>query len=426
MKTKSRLTPLERSWILYDIGNSAFILLVTTLVPIYFNSLATAGGLDESMYLAYWGYAGSVSTLLVALIGPICGTLADHKGFKKPIFLACMLLGVLGCAALGGVGSWLAFLVVFVVAKVGYSSSLVFYDAMLPEVTTETRMDDVSSRGYAYGYIGSVIPFILCLVLVLFGGNFGIGAGTAMVISFLITAVWWFVCTQPLLRRYRQTAYVERHGNPVTSTFRQLGRTFREVKQQKNIFLYLLAFFFFIDGVYTIIDMATAYGTALGLDTTGLLLALLLTQFVAFPCSIIFGRLSAKYDTGLLIKVCIAAYTGITLFAVFLVSQWQFWMLAVLVGMFQGGIQALSRSYLGKIIPPERSGEYFGLMDICGKGASFLGTTLIAVISQLTAGWTLHVFGLELQNESIAVGALVVIFAIGFALFCKADKLNRK
>ena len=426
MKTKSKLTPLERSWILYDIGNSAFILLVTTLVPIYFNSLATAGGLDESMYLAYWGYAGSVSTLIVAVIAPICGTLADHKGFKKPIFLACMLLGVLGCAALGGVGSWLAFLVVFVVAKVGYSSSLVFYDAMLPEVTTEARMDDVSSRGYAYGYIGSVIPFILCLVLVLFGGNFGIGAGTAMVISFLITAVWWFVCTQPLLRRYRQTAYVERHGNPVTSTFRQLGRTFREVKQQKNIFLYLLAFFFFIDGVYTIIDMATAYGTALGLDTTGLLLALLLTQFVAFPCSIIFGRLSAKYDTGLLIKVCIAAYTGITLFAVFLVSQWQFWMLAVLVGMFQGGIQALSRSYLGKIIPPERSGEYFGLMDICGKGASFLGTTLIAVISQLTAGWTLHVFGLELQNESIAVGALVVIFAIGFALFCKADKLNRK
>ena len=426
MKTKSKLTPLERSWILYDIGNSAFILLVTTLVPIYFNSLATAGGLDESMYLAYWGYAGSVSTLIVAVIAPICGTLADHKGFKKPIFLACMLLGVLGCAALGGVGSWLAFLVVFVVAKVGYSSSLVFYDAMLPEVTTETRMDDVSSRGYAYGYIGSVIPFILCLVLVLFGGNFGIGAGTAMVISFLITAVWWFVCTQPLLRRYRQTAYVERHGNPVTSTFRQLGRTFREVKQQKNIFLYLLAFFFFIDGVYTIIDMATAYGTALGLDTTGLLLALLLTQFVAFPCSIIFGRLSAKYDTGLLIKVCIIAYTCVVLFAVFMVSQWQFWMLAVLVGMFQGGIQALSRSYLGKIIPPERSGEYFGLMDICGKGASFLGTTLIAVISQLTAGWTLHVFGLELQNESIAVGALVIIFAIGFVLFCKADKLNRK
>jgi len=421
---KIKLTALERSWILYDIGNSAFILLVSTLIPIYFNALATTGGLNESLYLSYWGYAGSVSTLLVAVIGPICGTLADHRGFKKPIFMACMLLGVLGCAAMGVTAGWLAFLVVFVLAKVGYSSSLVFYDAMLPEVTTDERMDTVSSMGYAYGYIGSVIPFILCLLLVLFGDKIGIGAGTAMVVSFLITAVWWFVCTQPLLKRYRQTAFVEHGGNPVSSTFRRLRDTFREVRQQKHIFLYLLAFFFFIDGVYTIIDMATAYGTALGLNTTGLLLALLLTQFVAFPCSIAFGRFSAKYDTGLLIKICILCYTGITLFAVFLVSQWQFWVLAVLVGMFQGGIQALSRSYLGKIIPAERSGEYFGLMDICGKGASFLGTTLIAMVSQLTDGQSFHVFGLELQNENIAVGTLVVIFAIGFVLFCKADKLN--
>lgn len=172
--------------------------------------------------------------------------------------------------------------------------------------------------------------------------------------------------------------------------------------------------------------MATAYGTALGLDTTGLLLALLWTQIVAFPCSILFGRLSAKYDTGLLIRVCILAYTGITLFAVFLMTQWQFWLLATLVGMFQGGIQALSRSYLGKIIPAERSGEYYGLMDICGKGASFLGTTLIAVVSQLTGGLKLNLFGLELQNESIAVGTLVIIFAIGYVLFCKADQLNKQ
>lgn len=194
-------------------------------------------------------------------------------------------------------------------------------------------------HGYAYGYIGSVIPFILCLLLVQFGDKIGIGAGTAMVVSFLITAVWWFVCTQPLLKRYRQTAFVEHGGNPVSSTFRRLRDTFREVRQQKHIFLYLLAFFFFIDGVYTIIDMATAYGTALGLNTTGLLLALLLTQFVAFPCSIAFGRFSAKYDTGLLIKICILCYTGITLFAVFLVSQWQFWVLAVLVGMFRAAFR---------------------------------------------------------------------------------------
>ena len=426
MEKKFKLTALEKRWILYDVGNSAFILLVSTLIPIYFNSLAKAGGLNESQYLAFWGYAGSIATLLVAIIGPICGTLADQKGFKKKLFLASVLLGTIGCAALGAAWSWLSFLVIFVLAKVGYSSSQVFYDAMLPEVAPEDRMDNVSSLGYAYGYIGSVIPFVLCLVLVLLGDKIGLSAGTAMVLSFLLTAAWWLLCTLPLLKTYRQRAYVERAAHPIRDTFRQLGRTFRDASKEKHIFLYLVSFFFFIDGVYTIIDMATAYGTALGLDSTGLLLALLVTQLVAFPCAILFGRLSATQDTGKLIKLCILAYTGITLFAVFLKSQWQFWLLAVLVGMFQGGIQALSRSYLGKIIPPERSGEYFGLMDICGKGAACLGTTLIAVISQLTAGTTVHLFGQELQNESIAVGALVILFAVGYVLFCKADRLNKQ
>ena len=356
---------------------------------------------------------------------PVCGALADRR-MKQQFFLLAMLLGVVGCAALGFAPGWLAFLAVFVIARVGYSASLVFYDSMLPEITDDSRMDKVSSMGYAYGYIGSVIPFVVCLILVLMYDRFGLTQGTAMVISFLITSVWWVVCTIPLLRRYRQTAFVTAEKSPLLDSFRQLGRTIREAKKEKHIFLYLLAFFFFIDGVYTIIDMATAYGAALGLDTTGLLLALLVTQIVAFPCSIAFGRLSARYDTGLLIRVCIASYTGVTLFAVFLVSQWQFWLLAVLVGMFQGGIQALSRSYLGKIIPPERSGEFYGLMDIFGKGASFVGMTLVSVVSQLTAGAHLTLFGLTLQNENIAVASLIVLFVIGYVLFCKADRLNKR
>lgn len=419
-----KLTKLEKSWILYDIGNSAFILLVTTLLPIYFNALASGAGISESDYLAYWGYAGSTATILVAILGPICGTLADQK-YKKPLFLGALALGALGCAALSAAWSWLSFLVIFVIARVGYNSANVFYDSMLPEVTTEERMDHVSTMGYALGYIGSVIPFALCLVLVLLHDSFGLSQVTALIISFLITAVWWVGCTVPLLKGYKQTAFRERVGNPVGQTFRQLGKTFMEARKHKHIFVYLLAFFFFIDGVYTIIDMATAYGTSLGLDTTGLLLALLVTQIVAFPCSIIFGRLSAKYDTALLVKICIICYTGITVFAVFLRFQWQFWMLAVLVGMFQGGIQALSRSYLGKIIPAEQSGEYYGLMDICGKGASFVGTTLIAVISQATEDMTFSIFGLPVANTGIAVGSIAVLFAIGFVLFCKADKLNK-
>lgn len=424
MKEKFKLTALERSWVLYDIGNSAFVLMVSTLIPIYFNALASADGLNEDLYLSYWGYAGSLATILVAIIGPICGALAD-RNFKKPIFLLCVAVGAIACAALGLSGHWLLFLAVFVLARVGYSSSLVFYDSMLPEITDSRRMDKVSSMGYAFGYIGSVIPFVICLILVLGHGAFGLSQSTAMAIAFLVTAGWWVLCSLPLLRRYRQTAFVSRGESPMGESFRQLRRTIRDARKDKHIFLYLLSFFFFIDGVYTIIDMATAYGAALGLDTTGLLLALLLTQIVAFPCSILFGRLSAKYDTGLLIKVCIAAYTGITLFAVFLASQWQFWVLAILVGMFQGGIQALSRSYLGKIIPANRSGEFFGLMDICGKGASFIGMLLVSIVSQLTAGVTVNVFGLTLQNENIAVSALLIMFAAGYILFSKADKLNK-
>ena len=425
MEKTFKLTALEKSWILYDVGNSAFILLVATLVPIFFNALAKNAGLNEDLYMSYWGYAGSIATILVAILGPICGTLADRK-LKKPFFVIAMLVGVACCAMLGAASGWLSFLCLFILARVGYSSSIIFYDSMLPEVTTEERMDKVSSMGFAFGYIGSVIPFILCLILVLMPGTFGLAQSSAMVIAFLITALWWVGCTVPLLQRYRQTAFVTAEKSPLLDTFRQLGRTIRDAKKEKHIFVYLLAFFFFIDGVYTIIDMATAYGTALGLDTTGLLLALLLTQIVAFPCSILFGRLSAKYDTGLLIKVCIIAYTCVVLFAVFMVSQWQFWLLAVMVGMFQGGIQALSRSYLGKIIPPERSGEFYGLMDIFGKGASFVGMTLVSIISQLTAGIHLNIFGLTLQNENIAVFSLIVLFAIGYVLFCKADKLNKQ
>ena len=425
MKEKFKLTALEKGWILYDVGNSAFILMVSTLIPIFFNALADSAGVHEDLYLSYWGYAGSIATILVAIIGPVCGAIADRNN-KRIIFLVSMLVGVLACGMLGAMSGWLAFLAMFILARVGYSASIVFYDSMLPEISAGDRMDKVSSLGYAYGYIGSVIPFIICLVLVLMHESFGITQSTAMTIAFLITSLWWAGCSLPLLKGYTQTAFLAPTKSPIKDAFLQLWNTMKAAKQEKHIFLYLLSFFFFIDGVYTIIDMATAYGAALGLDTTGLLLALLLTQFVAFPCSIIFGRLSSKYDSGLLIKVCIAAYTGITVFGIFLVSQWQFWMLATLVGMFQGGIQALSRSYLGKIIPAERSGEFYGLMDIFGKGASFVGMLLVSVVSQATAGITVEIFGITLQNENLAVGSLIILFIVGYILFCKADKLNKE
>ena len=417
---KTKLTPLEKSWILYDVGNSAFILLATALLPIYFGALADNAGISEDLRLSFRGYAESISTIIVAIIAPICGAIADRKNHKKPIFMLCLILGVAGCALLGFAGNWLLFLAVFVITKVGYNASIVFYDSMLTEVTAEERMDNISSMGYAYGYIGSVIPFVVCVVLYIF-----LEIQISMIAVFLVTAAWWILCSVPLIKKYRQTAYVDRKGSAISDTFKQLFNTFRNAKKEKKIFMYLISFFFFINGVYTIIGMATDYGLALGLDSVGLLLALLVTQIVAFPCAIIFGRLSVKFDSGKLIKICIICYTCITLFAMTLMTLWQFWILAVLVGMFQGAIQALSRSYLGKIIPVEQSGEYYGLMDICGKGASFLGTTIVSVFSQLTIGVTVNFFGLTLQNENLAVGTLVILFIIGYILFCKVDKFNR-
>ncbi len=409
---KFKLTSLEKKWVLYDVGNSAFTMMVSTIFPIYFNSLAGGAGISDVDYLAYWGYATSVCTLLVAILGPTLGAVADTKNFKKIIFTIAMGVGVFGCVLLGFLSSWLWFLGIFIIAKTGYSASLVFYDAMLTDVTEPDRMDSVSSHGFAWGYIGSCIPFVACLGLVLGADSIGIGMQTAMILAFIITALWWLGSSVPLLRAYKQRYYVEAGPHMIRNSFCRLGRTFVELVKEKHIFVFLLAFFFYIDGVYTVIDMATAYGQALGLDSTGLLLALLVTQIVAFPAVLIFSRLVKKVKAENIITICIAAYFCIAVYAYWLDSQLDFWILAVLVGMFQGTIQALSRSYFAKIIPAEKSGEFFGIYDICGKGASVLGTALVSFLSQMTG------------SVNFGVSALSVMFLIGLALFRYAAKLN--
>ena len=410
---KFRLTPLEKKWVLYDVGNSAFTMMVSTIFPIYFNFLAGNAGISDVDYLAYWGYATSVCTLLVAILGPTLGAVADTKNFKKIIFSAAMGIGVTGCVLLGFLSSWIWFLGVFVLAKTGYSASLIFYDAMLTDVTEPDRMDAVSSHGYAWGYIGSCIPFVACLGVVLGAGGLGISMQTSMILAFIITAMWWLLSSVPLLRSYQQKYFSETGTHVVRNSFKRLGHTFAELTKQKSILVFLLAFFFYIDGVYTVIDMATAYGQALGLDSTGLLLALLVTQIVAFPSVLIFNRLVKKVTPERIITVCIAAYFCIAVYAYWLDTQFDFWLLAVLVGMFQGTIQALSRSYFAKIRPAEKSGEYFGIYDICGKGASVIGTALVSFLSQVTG------------SINFGVSALSVMFLIGLVLFQFSTRLNQ-
>lgn len=409
---KFKLTSLEKKWVLYDVGNSAFTMMVSTIFPIYFNYLAGNAGISDVDYLAYWGYATSVCTLLVAVLGPTLGAVADTKNFKKIVFSTAMGVGVLGCIVLGFLSSWIWFLGIFVLAKTGYSASLVFYDAMLTDVTEPDRMDAVSSHGYAWGYIGSCIPFVISLLIVLGAGNIGISMQTSMILAFLITALWWLFSAVPLLRSYKQRYFSEAGEHVIRNSFVRLGHTFKELVKEKHIFVFLLAFFFYIDGVYTVIDMATAYGQALGLDSTGLLLALLVTQIVAFPSVLIFGRLVKKVKPETIITICIAAYFCIAVYAYWLDTQLDFWILAVMVGIFQGTIQALSRSYFAKIIPAEKSGEYFGIYDICGKGASVVGTALVSFLSQATG------------SINIGVSALSVMFLVGLLLFRTAAKMS--
>ena len=415
MEQTQKMTRLEKRWVLYDVGNSAFTLLISTILPIYFNGLAGAAGLTDAEYLAFWGYAASFVTVVVAVLGPTLGAVADLPGMKKKLFALCVAVGIAGCAVMGLVQSWVWFLGCFIIAKIGYSTSLVFYDSMLTDVTVPERMDKVSSVGYAFGYAGSCIPFVASLAIVLVGYQaLGISLNAAMLLAFLLNAAWWLCCTLPLLGSYRQRYSVRGGGHLVRGAFRRLGETLREIRGNKQVFWFLIAFFLYIDGVYTIIDMATAYGQALGLDSTGLLLALLVTQIVAFPFALLFGWLSRKVDTALLVSVGILAYVGIAGYAIFLRTQGQFWVLAVCVGMFQGGIQSLSRSYFGKIIPPERSGEYYGLLDICGKGASFVGTFLVSALTQLSG------------STSTGVMVIAPLILLGFFAFRRAVREGRK
>ncbi len=412
---KFKMTPTERKWVWYDVGNSAFTLLVSTLMSIYFNELATNAGVSSENYLAYWGYATSVSTAVVAVLGPTLGTLSDLRGARKVIFSAALLAGAIGCVVLGFLQHWLWFLVLFVIAKSGYSLSLVVYDSMLCDVTSDERMDEVSSRGYAWGYIGSCLPFVLSIgVYILYAMFDLISMPLSMILVFSLTAVWWVGCSVPLLRSYKQSHFVEHGGHPVRTGLKNLGGVFKEVAKNRQILFFLLAFFFFIDGVYTIIDMATAYGTSLGLNTVSLVIALLVTQIVAFPAAILLGMLSRKVKPQYLIVACIVAYFFITVYAIFLRKEYQFWILAVCVGLFQGTIQAMSRSYYAKIVPKAKSGEYFGIYDIFGKGAAFMGTLLVSGVTQI------------FNNQSIGVGALSVMFLIGLGFFLAAIRAGEK
>lgn len=413
-----KYTKLERNWVMYDVGNSALVLLNTSVVPIYFNAINT--GAHPAELVTAWANAQTIASLVVALLMPILGSLADYAGNKIKFFTGFFLTGLVLCLAQAIPMSAAVFLVVYVLCTIGLNSSMTFYDAMLTDVTTDERMDSVSSSGYAWGYVGSTIPFILCIALI-FGGPsiLGLDTLTCTRLTFLITGAWWLAFTIPLLRTYEQRFGKEREGGAagvlhnIALTFKGLLTTMRRIAHDRVLLVFMVAFFFYIDGVHTVISMATSYGAALGIDSTQLVLALLVTQFVAFPSAIIYGKLAGRVGTLQMIIVAVAAYVGIVLFAAFfLKTAVEFWILAILVGMFQGGVQALSRSYFGKIIPKERSNEYYGFFDIFGRYASVMGTLLVSVVTSLT------------HDPSLGVLSIGILLVVGLVMLVKLSRMQ--
>lgn len=416
-KRNKRFSKTEWSWIFYDWANSIYATnIMAAIFPILYSNVAGSGSVGDHLY----GYAVSFANLLVAVLAPYLGSIADFKGMKKKLWMGFMLAGVVFTAVMGLVGSWQLMLVGFVISRIGFSGSCMFYDSFLTDVTTPERMDKVSTWGFAMGYIGgSTIPFIISIAIMLLMKQ----SELSMRIAVLIVPVWWLLFSIPFMKNVHQVAYVDTPPSELGRTaWKNTVSTFRSILKNKAVLFFLAAYFFYIDGVDTIISMATKYGDTLGLGAIGMILALLVTQVVAMPCSILFGNLSKKVGTLRLITIAVLIYAFITILGFGMgfivdfhetlnltlegavgISQVLFWVLATLVGTVQGGIQALSRSYFGQLIPAERSGEYFGFMDIFGKFACVIGPALYELFYGITG------------KACFGILSIILLFVLGFA-----------
>jgi UMF1 family MFS transporter len=410
-----KFTKKENSWALYDWASSAYSLTITTAVfPLFYKASATNAGVSASDSTAYLGYTIAIFTFILALLGPILGTIADYRGMKKKFFLFFFTLGVTFTALLAFIpfDNWLLLLVCYTVAALGATGANVFYDGFIVDVTSNERMHRVSALGFGLGYIGSTIPFLISIIIILLSSNgtIALSSTNASRIAFLITAIWWLLFSIPIFKNVHQIHFIERDGNPAIQGFKRLRSTFKEIRKYRTLFLFLIAYFFYIDGVGTIISMSTAYGTDLGLSATSLLIVLFVTQIVAAPFAILYGKLAGKFSEKKMLYVGISVYIIVCIYAFFLETIVDFWILAMLVATSQGGIQALSRSYFGKLVPKENANEFFGFYNIFGKFAAIMGPLIVAFTSQLTG------------KSNYGVFSLVVLFIIGLIILSRVPE----
>ncbi|MGL5887072.1 MAG: MFS transporter [Leuconostoc suionicum] len=405
VKSVSKFTPAERSWMIYDWANSSFSLIVVTAVlPLWLETVGQNISISTAQTTSWWSYANSFSTLIVAVCAPILGSLADFRGWKKPAWLVSTLLGFVTTLLLAAVpadGFWML-LFLFVLANIGFSIANIYYDSFITDVTTSERMPKVSSWGFALGYVGGVVPFVIFYALRGF-----MSSQQGVMFAFILAGLWWGVFSLPMLFKVRQKHFLPVPQRPIKQSFKRLVSTLKHLSQYPKIVGFLIAYFFYIDGVNTIITEASLFATSIGIDMTQLLTILLFVQLVAFPASIIFGQLSKIFGTRQMILTGIFIYSIISTMSIFITQAWGFWLMAFLIGSAQGGIQALSRSYFGQIIPKEYSGEFFGFYNIFGKFSTVLGPLVFGSVAAATG------------QVQLGAASLLIFFVLGGWIFVK-------
>ncbi len=408
---------IVNAWCMYDWANSAYATTVmAAMLPPYFSSVAQGAGFTGAQASSMWGYVTSLTMLIIAFTSPVLGAIADYTGSKKKFLLGFFIVAIAFTSLLIfiGTGDWLLCLTFFALAGIGNAGANVFYDSLLPHVAHPDEIDQVSSKGYALGYLGGGLLLIVNLLMFTKPGWFGIPSEEwGIRLSFLSVGVWWVIFSIPMFRHVkeppRSSDYVAT-ANPLRAGFKRLGHTFRDLRRYKQLLLFLVAFWLYADGIGTIMKMATIYGAEIGIGMTALVGALLMTQFVGVPFTFLFGWLARKLGTKRSISLALSVYVLVSIGGYFMAETWHFWLLAFMVGLVQGGSQALSRSLFGSMTPKARSAEFFGFFDISSKFAGIAGPLLFGVVGQLTG------------SSRLSIVSLVVFFVVGMLLLRRVDE----
>ena len=395
------------AWALYDWANSAFATTVIAgFFPVFFKQYWSAGT-DAVTSTAQLGFANSIGSVFILIAAPILGAIADGGASRKKYLGAFTALGIAASAGLWfvGQGDWSTAAIVYVLASIGFSGAMIFYDALIVSVSPPTRYDEVSAFGYSLGYIGGGLLFAINVAMTLSPATFGLaGAAEAVRLSFVMVAAWWLVFSIPLFRRVPEPPRIDTAASATASGLRSLANTLREYRTHRMAGMLLLAYFFYIDGVHTIIRMAVDYGLSLGFPSESLIVALLITQFVGFPAALAFGLVAARVGPKPALYVGVAVYVAVTVWAYFMTTVIEFYVLAVVVGLVQGGVQAISRSLYARFVPAAQSGEFFGFFNMIGRFAAIIGPSLVAVTGLLTG------------SSRLGILSVIVLLVVGMVL----------